>query len=98
MKRFWNKKIVWSQTKNELLKRTRDISFEDILISISSKLFIKIEEKHFNKKFPHQKILYVEYNNYIYIVPFDEKKEEIFLITIYPSYKKTIELLRKGAK
>lgn len=96
MKRFWDKKVVWDNDKNNLLIKTREISFEDVLNSINSKLTCEIVEWHFNKKFAHQKVLYVENKNYIYVVPFEEKRKEIFLRTIYPSYKDTVRLLRGG--
>ena len=47
-------------------------------------------ENHYNvEKYPHQKILFIEIGHYIYIVPFVENDEEIFLKTIIPSRKYT---------
>ena len=46
--------------------------------------------KHTNqKRYPGQKIYVVEINNYVYLVPFIETENEIFLKTIIPSRKAT---------
>jgi len=94
MKRFWDKKVVWHNSKNELLKRTRNISFEDIEIAISE-WNTSLIKKHPNiEKYPHQDILYIEVNNYIHSVPFIENDKEIFLITIFKSRKANKEFSR----
>jgi len=42
-----------------------------------------------NKRFKNQHMFAVNVNEYIYLVPFVETAEEIFLKTIYPSRKAT---------
>ena len=82
------KDIRWSQLKNERLKRTRGISFEEIipseLISVKS-----------HPKRADQNIMLFKYKGYIWIVPYIEEKKYIFLKTLYPSRKFT-KLYRKG--
>jgi hypothetical protein len=82
------KEIHWSQLKSERLKKTRGVSFEEI---ISSKL-IDIRNHPHNKK---QKILVFKYKGYIWAVPYVIGGKTIFLKTIYPSRKLT-KLYRKG--
>jgi len=82
------KEIHWSQLKSERLKKTRGVSFEEI---ISSKL-IDIRNHPQNEK---QKILVFKYKGYVWAVPYVIDGKTIFLKTIYPSRKLT-KLYRKG--
>lgn len=82
-----NKIIRYSLEKNELLKEQRNVSFEDVILSIESgKLLDDIE--HSNKeKYPNQNIfiILIEIKNYVYLVPYIEDDTSIFLKTIIPS-------------
>lgn len=83
------KKIVeWSKEKNEWLKSKRDMSFEDIVVAVveNDKLLDIIQN---NDKYSDQKVLVVEIKNYVYLCPFIEDDDKIFLKTIYPSRKLT---------
>ncbi len=76
----------WSDEKNKLLKDARDISFEDVVLSLSAgKLLDKIK----SPTHENQECYVLEINNYVYIVPFIQDDEKIFLKTIYPSRKHT---------
>lgn len=78
----------WSQLKNERIKKIRGVSFEEI---ISSELIaIKSHPRRSN-----QNILLFKHKGYIWIVPYVEEGEYIFLKTLYPSRKLT-KLHRKG--
>ena len=94
MKRFWNKKVVWYDSKNRLLKRTRNITFEDIQLAISQWNTSTIKKHPNTDKYPTQKILYIEVNDYIYSVPFEESENEIFLKTIFRTNKTSQKFLR----
>lgn len=76
----------WSAEKNEILKQTRGISFEEIVFLIQSGNLLGIEE---NPGHPNQKIYVVAVENYAVIVPFVETEAEIFLKTAFPSRKYT---------
>lgn len=76
------KEIKWNPTKSSRLKRTRGVSFEEILAS----KFIDICDHH-NRL--HQKVMLFEYKNYLWVVPFVETETEVFLKTLYPSRKYT---------
>ena len=82
------KELRWNLLKSERLKKTRGVSFEEI---IQAKL-IAVEE-HPKKR--HQKIMLFDYKGYIWIVPFIETEEGIFLKTLFPSRKYT-KLYKKG--
>ncbi len=79
------KEIVWDEKKNDLLKRTRGVSFEEAELLIKENAFI-LDIDHFNKAlYPKQKIFILLINNYIYLVPYELKEDVLVLKTIYPS-------------
>ena len=82
------KEIKWSLLKSERLKRTRGVSFEDI---IRGKLIGA--KKHPSKK--NQYIMLFEYKMYIWVVPYVFEKDYIFLKTLFPSRKYTKEYLKR---
>ena len=82
------KEIRWSLLKSERLKRTRGVSFEEIL---QGRL---IEVRRHPKK-PHQDMMLVEWKGYVWVVPYVENDQEIFLKTLFPSRKYT-KLHRRG--
>jgi uncharacterized DUF497 family protein len=86
-------KFKWNIEKNEKLDKERGITFEEIVQKIESGTRV-IETDHPNKeKYPNQKILIVEINQYAYLVPFVKENETIFLKTIIPSRKATKKYL-----
>jgi hypothetical protein len=87
------KYLTWGHEKNETLKATRGISFEEIAFLIESGQILGIEE---NPKRPNQKIYILEIENYAFIIPFVEKDNEIFLKTAFPSRKYTKRYGLKG--
>jgi len=95
MKRLSVKIIRWNEEKNSKLKLIRKISFEDIEEAILNANYYHIEIHPDQEKYPNQKKLFVEIENYIYVVPFVENDDEIFLKTIYPSRKDTKLLLKR---
>jgi len=83
----------WSDKKNELLKKLRGVSFEQVILAIVSGDLID-RLKHPNPdKYPNQKVFLVKIENYIYSVPFVEDDEKIFLKTIIPNSKATKKYL-----
>jgi len=79
--------------KNEILKRERGISFEEIAYMIESGQIIGVEE-HPGRS--NQKMYVLEINNYAIIVPFVENDDELFLKTVFPSRKYTKKYGLKG--
>lgn len=79
----------WNDEKNELLKRLRGVSFEQVVLAIVSGDLID-RVKHSNpEKYPGQKVFLVKIEDYIYSVPYVENDEIIFLKTIIPNRKAT---------
>jgi len=84
---------TWNKEKNLLLKETRDISFEQIVMHIEQGDLIDIIKHPNSEKYSNQKILIINVNNYIYTVPFIENTRERFLKTIIPNRKFTKKYL-----
>jgi len=82
------------QKKNDTLKMSRNISFEIIIFQIANGKLLDIVENPNKKKYENQKIFVVEFENYVFLVPFIEVNNEIFLKTIIPSRKATRKYLR----
>jgi hypothetical protein len=67
----------------------RGISFERVVFEISLGNELDVLEHPNQEKYPGQKILIVQVDDYVYAVPFVETETEIFLKTIIPSRKAT---------
>jgi len=83
----------WNKEKNLLLKETRKISFEQIVMHIEQGDLIDIIVHPNDEKYLNQKILIINVNNYIYTVPFIDNGNEWFLKTIIPNRKFTKKYL-----
>jgi uncharacterized DUF497 family protein len=87
------KTYAWNSEKNEQLINERDISFEDIVVSIHLGNEVDIYDHPNQDRYPGQKISVVIVEDYAFLVPFVESDEEIFLKTIIPSRKATKQYL-----
>jgi uncharacterized DUF497 family protein len=85
----------WDENKNILLKETRNISFEEVVLSIANNKVLEVLEHPNKQKYPSQKMLIVEVREYAFIVPFVEDNERYFLKTIYPAREATKKYLSK---
>lgn len=81
--------IRWNPLKSERLKKTRGVSFEEI---ITAKLIDVL--KHPART--DQNIMVYDYKGYLWAVPFIFGPEGIFLKTIYPS-RKLMRIYRRKA-
>jgi hypothetical protein len=81
------KVIRYSLEKNEQLKEERNIGFEDVLLAIENGGLLDDVEHPNKEKYPNQNIfiILVEIKEYVYLVPYVEDDESIFLKTIIPS-------------
>lgn len=84
------KLVEWSEEKNQLLKRTRNVCFEDVENAILNDEFLDVLPHPNQGKFGHQRIFVLRLSGYVHFVPFVEDDDRIFLKTIIPSrnYKK----------
>ena len=82
-----------------LLKETRGLGFEDVIVFIEEKKILG-DMKHRNKKYTHQRILIIKIETYAYAVPYviDPKRKVIFLKTVYPSRVLTDKYVEGGMK
>jgi len=79
----------WNDEKNELLKESRGISFEQVVLAIDTGDLIDRIRHQNPGKYPNQKVFLVKIEEYIYSVPYVEDDEKIFLKTIIPNSKAT---------
>lgn len=79
--------ISYGKEKNELLKRTRGIGFEEIIAAIEAGKILDVYDHPDQENYPGQKIYVVEALDYVYLVPFVRNEEGVFLKTITPSRK-----------
>lgn len=88
------KYLSWDEDKNRKLIKERNISFEEIQIAVEFGKILDTFDHPNQKRYPGQKIMAVEIEGYVYLVPFIEEEEKYFLKTIFPSRKATKQYLR----
>ena len=88
-------RFEWDTRKNELLKESRNISFEIIALHLERGDLWRIGPQPKQDRYPHQQIFYVIIDDYIYSVPFEQRGDVIWLVTIFPSRKATGEYLKE---
>ena len=84
----------WNADKNERLREQRDITFEEIVFHILHDGLLDVLENPNKEQYPDQRIFVVDVEGYVYLVPFVETEESVFLKTIIPSRKMTKKYLR----
>jgi len=84
----------WDNDKNELLKNSRGVCFEQVVILMEREEILETVERLNQNKYPGQKIATVMIDDYAYLVPYVQKSDEIFLKTIIPSRKATDKYVR----
>ena len=82
------KEVRWDPLKSQRLKKTRGISFEEII----HRKLVDIQD-HLARE--NQRVFLFEVDRYLWVVPFVEREDHIFLKTLYPSRKYT-KIYRKG--
>ncbi len=87
------KPFRWDPDKNERLKISRGISYEEIVLAIEEGGLKDILVYPNQKRYPGQVVLVVGYGQYVYLVPSVEEDEYYFLKTIIPSRKATRDYL-----
>lgn len=90
------KSYCWNAKKNEQLKQSRGISFEDIVLALESGGLLDVLAHPHPKRYPSQKVLVVAVMEYVYLVPHVEEPDHVFLKTVIPSRKATRDYGRRG--
>jgi len=85
----------WDKEKNELLKATRDVCFEDIVTAIDNGQLLQTLDHPNKSRYSNQKIYIININGYAFVVPFVQDGKKIFLKTIFPSRKMTEKYILK---
>ncbi len=83
------KPISWNPEKNALLKAQREVSFEDVVFHIMAGDILDTIDHPNQDRYPGQQIHVIAIEEYVYLVPFVESQDEVFLKTIIPSRKAT---------
>jgi len=78
--------INFNEEKNQLLKATRGIGFDEIIEAIGEEGLLA-DIAHPSKSRPNQRLYVVKIKKYVYAVPYviNVQKNEIFLKTAYAS-------------
>ena len=87
------KAYSWDSDKNEQLIKERNISFEEIVVNIHMGNEVDIFDHPNQGRYPGQKVSVVNVEDYVFLVPFVETDDEMFLKTIIPSRKATKQYL-----
>lgn len=85
----------WDNEKNQWLKNERKISFEDVVFFIENGGLLDRVAHPNQNKYAGQEMFVILMNDYVYLVPFVEGPDDIFLKTIIPSRKATKDYLGK---
>lgn len=86
----------WNSKKNQELQSERGISFEDVVIAIFSGKLHDVIANPKRSQYPNQRLYIIEHDEYVYVVPFVEDENKIFLKTIYPSRVLTRKYIKGG--
>jgi uncharacterized DUF497 family protein len=87
------KPVNWNAAKNASLKKERGVSFEEVLSAISHGALLDVIEHPNMAQYPNQRMFVVRIRGYVYLVPFVETDDEVFLKTIIPNRKATRKYL-----
>lgn len=83
------KLIAWNVEKNALLKEQRGVAFEDVVFHMMAGDVLDTIEHPNQARYPGQQIHVLALEDHVYLVPFVETEDEVFLKTIVPSRKAT---------
>jgi uncharacterized DUF497 family protein len=84
----------WDNEKNEILKKNRGVSFEQVVVLMERADVLDTIEHPIQERYPGQKIAVINIDDYVYLVPYIESGEELFLKTIIPSRKAANKYVR----
>jgi len=88
-----NFEFNWNDEKNILLKKERNICFEDVVTAIENNKLLDVI-KNQSENHQEQYCLIIDISRYAYIVPFVKEKNIFFLKTMYKSRKQTKKYLK----
>ncbi len=83
----------WNDEKNEFLRSTCGVSFEDVVFHIQNGDVLDIIKHPNEARYPKQNLIVINIEGYVYLVPYVKERGTRFLKTIIPSRKATKEYL-----
>ena len=89
------KPFRWNADKNVALAADRGITFEALVVAIGSGGLLDVVAHSNPAKYPRQRVLVVQCERYVYLVPFVEEAEYYFLKTVIPSRKATRDFVNR---
>jgi uncharacterized DUF497 family protein len=92
------KYFAWNPEKNEHLKQTRGVGFEEVVFHLERGDLLDILRHPNQARYAGQRIFVVNIDDYAYLVPFVEGESEVFLKTIIPSRKATNIYLKRRSE
>ena len=84
----------WDELKNIRLQAELEVCFEDVIVAINEGYLLDAVTHPNSTKYPKQQIYIVQIREYVFIIPFVEDDEKIFLKTIIPSRRATRKYLK----
>jgi uncharacterized DUF497 family protein len=91
------KYFAWDDAKNAKLRKERGIGFEDVVFHIERGDLLDILDHPKPDRYAGQRIFVIQRDAYVYLVPFVEDEQSVFLKTIIPSRKATRDYLGEEA-
>ena len=88
--------MAWNAEKNAVLKAERGVSFEDVVFHMMAGDVLDTVDHPNQERYPGQQIHVIAIEEYVYLVPFVESEEEVFLKTIIPSRRATKSYVGEG--
>ena len=92
------KVFAWDDAKNVTLRADRGIGFEDIVFHIGRGDVLDILEHPTPHRYAGQRVFVVQRDDYVYLVPYVEDEDTVFLKTIIPSRKATRQYLSEESE
>ena len=82
-------RLSWSNDKNEQLKQERGLSFEQVVHAFAAGRVLADLPHPNQTRYPNQRMLLIDIEGYVYVVPCVPTGEGFFLKTMYPSRQAT---------
>ena len=86
-------RLNWSDDKNEALRQTRGVCFEDVVVHIQNGHVLDVIRHPNRDRYPGQNIIVLSIEDYVWLVPYVKQQGTRFLKTIIPSRKARREYL-----
>ena len=82
-----------TMSQNIRLKAERGVSFEEVVSAMSNGGLLVVLDHPNTDQYSNQRLFVVRLRGYVFLVPFVETENEVFLKTIIPSRKATRQYL-----